>query len=146
MDSMPRSSSITKLFRNKLPFMQKFNPEHFYFNFTPEGCFISETVGEILTLRMKMTVSKTVEEFGLPLENPKEGSVPYRVLGTCQLTDGTHLLKVINEFDQTEKGTTVSLTIVVPAGCPEDFTEGHKRHFAIEFNNWIRDFFAEKSK
>ncbi|MFC8231361.1 hypothetical protein [Streptomyces sp. NPDC057287] len=62
---------------------------------------------------------------------------PYKKATNLFLADGTIVGRVLIQFGETDDGFTSSLTVYLPASCPQDVLDHHLRHFAVEFRNWI---------
>ncbi|MFG3178527.1 hypothetical protein ACGFZC_26195 [[Kitasatospora] papulosa] len=66
-----------------------------------------------------------------------EPEFPHKMSSNLFLADGTVVGRALTQFGDTAEGFTASLTVHVPAGCPQDVLEHHLRHYAVEFRNWI---------
>ncbi|MFJ4121145.1 hypothetical protein ACIP3U_07380 [[Kitasatospora] papulosa] len=66
-----------------------------------------------------------------------EPEFPHKMSSNLFLADGTVVGRALTQFGDTAEGFTASLTVHVPAACPQDVLEHHLRHYAVEFRNWI---------
>ena len=66
-----------------------------------------------------------------------ESEFPHKMSSNLFLSDGTVVGRALTQFGDTADGFTASLTVYVPASCPQDVLEHHLRHYAVEFRNWI---------
>jgi hypothetical protein len=62
---------------------------------------------------------------------------PVRMVGNVALPDGTVLAHLLHQLRDTETGFDAVLGIYFPEATPEEVIEGHRRHLAVEFTNWI---------
>ncbi|MGW0786606.1 hypothetical protein [Streptomyces sp. NPDC002913] len=66
-----------------------------------------------------------------------ESEYPHKMSSNLFLDDGTVVGRALTQFGDTADGFSASLTVYVPAACPQDVLEHHLRHYAVEFRNWI---------
>ncbi|MCX5417873.1 hypothetical protein [Streptomyces sp. NBC_00059] len=66
-----------------------------------------------------------------------ESEYPHNMSSNLFLDDGTVVGRALTQFGDTADGFSASLTVYVPAACPQDVLEHHLRHYAVEFRNWI---------
>ncbi|MFF5897465.1 hypothetical protein ACFY8O_16230 [Streptomyces argenteolus] len=66
-----------------------------------------------------------------------ESEYPHKMSSNLFLADGTVVGRALTQFGDTADGFSASLTVYVPAACPQDVLEHHLRHYAVEFRNWI---------
>lgn len=67
-----------------------------------------------------------------------ESDYPYKKITNLFLLDGTVVGRVLSQFGDTDEGFSANLTVYFPATCPEEIFEHHRRHFAVEFSNWVK--------
>ncbi|AYG85022.1 hypothetical protein DWB77_07238 [Streptomyces hundungensis] len=53
------------------------------------------------------------------------------------LEDGTAVGRALIQFGDTADGFIAHLTVYFPTSCPQDVLDHHRRHYAVEFRNWI---------
>jgi hypothetical protein len=63
---------------------------------------------------------------------------PFKKVTNLFLEDGTDIGRVLAQFGDTPGGFTANLTVYFPVTCPEELFEHHRRHFAVEFSNWMK--------
>lgn len=63
---------------------------------------------------------------------------PVELATTLALIDGTEVFYAFHQFRDTPAGFELILRAFFPAAAADDLFEGHTRHFAVEFCNWIR--------
>ncbi len=63
---------------------------------------------------------------------------PFKKVTNLFLEDGTDIGRVLAQFGDTPTGFTANLTVYFPVTCPEELFEHHRRHFAVEFSNWMK--------
>lgn len=67
-----------------------------------------------------------------------ESDYPFKKITNLFLQDGTVVGRVLSQFGDTDEGFNANLTVYFPASCPEEISEHHRRHFAVEFSNWVK--------
>jgi len=80
---------------------------------------------------------KNVEWAAQASELLPESHYPYKKVTNLFLPDGTVVGRVLSQFGDTDEGFSANLTVYFPATCPEELFEHHRRHFAVEFSNWV---------
>ena len=66
-----------------------------------------------------------------------ESEYPFKRIADMTLPDGTVVGRMLTQFGDTDEGFSASLTVFLPATCPEAMFEHHRQHLAVEFRNWI---------
>jgi hypothetical protein len=113
-------------------------PEHFVAaGHTDETAHIVENLGPHVCSFL-MGFGRNVEWAADVPELLPVSEFPFKKVTNLFLADGTDIGRVLAQFGDTPDGFTANLTVYFPATCPEEIFEHHRRHFAVEFSNWIK--------
>lgn len=123
-----------------LAMASKIHPEHYYGKMVPGVQTIIETFG----------MYKEPSYWRLEISNdgykPIELDADTAMAMTAAITlasDGTDInVTAMHQFKPTPDGLKIKLGVFVPEAAPKEMIEGHKWHFAVEFNN-VLHFAAE---
>lgn len=113
-------------------------PEHFVAaGHTDESAHIVENIGPHVCSFLLGFGRRTEWADDAPEQLP-DSDFPFKKATNLLLEDGTDIGRVLAQFGDTPSGFTANLTVYFPVTCPEPIFEHHRRHFAVEFSNWIR--------
>ena len=116
-----------------LALSSKIHPEHYTVDVFPGGQLIMETFGMYkVPTYMKLEMSND----GFKPIKP-DTDTQMLMCGTMELmSDGTDTKMIgMHQFKFTENGVKIKLGVFLPQAAPKEMVEGHKYHFAVEFNN-----------
>lgn len=102
---------------------------------------VLETLGELptlFTLAFDVPASEFVQD---------EPTFPHKMTARGYLEDGTQIMELYHQFkDHADgQGFDIDLAIYFPAQAGEDVIECHRQHLLVEFSNWSKQAFEEKS-
>lgn len=119
-------------------------PEHYAFTTHPDGSVtVVENVGPYVAC---VRLPGFDDEIQIPDDEEAARTIPellpaaeypFRRLARISLPDGTAIGRMLVQCGDTDEGFNASLTVYFPAECPDEVFEGHRRHLAVEFRNWI---------
>jgi hypothetical protein len=113
-------------------------PEHFVASgHSDETAHIVENIGPHVCSFL-LSFGRDIEWAVRAPEMLPPADYPFKKATNLSLEDGTALGRVLAQFGDTEDGFTANLTVYFPVTCPEELFEHHRRHFAVEFSNWIK--------
>jgi hypothetical protein len=113
-------------------------PEHFVMaGHSDETAHIVENLGTHVCSFL-MGFGRHVEWAANVPELLPASEFPFKKVTNLFLEDGTDIGRVLAQFGDTPSGFTANLTVYFPITCPEELFEHHRRHFAVEFSNWMK--------
>jgi len=113
-------------------------PEHFVMaGHSDETAHIVENLGPHVCSFL-MGFGRHVEWAADVPELLPSSEFPFKKVTNLFLEDGTDIGRVLAQFGDTPTGFTANLTVYFPVTCPEEVFEHHRRHFAVEFSNWMK--------
>jgi hypothetical protein len=113
-------------------------PEHFVMTgHSDETAHIVENLGPHVCSFL-MGFGRHVEWAAAVPELLPSSEFPFKKVTNLFLEDGTDIGRVLAQFGDTPTGFTANLTVYFPVTCSEEVFEHHRRHFAVEFSNWMK--------
>jgi hypothetical protein len=113
-------------------------PEHFVMaGHSDETAHIVENLGPHVCSFL-MGFGRHIEWAADVPELLSSSEFPFKKVTNLFLEDGTDIGRVLAQFGDTPTGFTANLTVYFPVTCPEEVFEHHRRHFAVEFSNWMK--------
>ena len=109
------------------------HPEHYVIDCQDKQMFVIERTGGapmISEFTIDMGELEDLEKEFLP-------DYPHRIAGQAIDSKGRVIGAALHQFRDTEEGLEGILRIDFPKRTPKVIIEGHKKHLAIEFSNWI---------
>lgn len=109
------------------------HPEHYIIASKDNRQWVYETAGG------SPFVSEFIIDFNQKGDLVKDmlPDYPYQISGQALDKSGKPMGAALHQFKESSNGLHGLLTIYFPALVPKRIVEGHKRHLAIEFSNWI---------
>lgn len=106
-------------------------PEHFVFDYAPDGFDLIENLGPYIH-HHHMHFTTDADAIDELLED-----YPIRMVGHGTQLDGTVSGHILHHFRETDEGFDARLAVYFPTAVPEEIIEGHRQHLAVEFTNWV---------
>ena len=109
------------------------HPEHYVIDCQDKQMFVIERTGGapmISEFTIDMGELEDLEKEFLP-------DYPHRIAGQAIDSKGRVIGAALHRFRDTEEGLEGILRIDFPKRTPKVIIEGHKKHLAIEFSNWM---------
>jgi len=120
------------------PAMLAAQPEHYVMVGQADGrVHIVENLGPHVCSFL-FHFGKNVEWAAQATELLPESHYPYKKVTNLFLPDGTVVGRVLSQFGDSNEGFSANLTVYFPTTCPDELFEHHRRHFAVEFSNWVK--------
>ena len=118
------------------------HPEHYVIIAADNGqTEVVETMGHFgLPTRIKVVLGIDPTE-ACPEPADIDPAYPIQAAGYSLFSDGTKGPRVLHQFVNTESGFRGKLAIYFPTETDPRQVEGHKWHLALEFKNWIENYF-----